>query len=94
MASEDLLDLAQTAIMRVAHIASLLGVQHKRLLCGRLSAELLLTTEYLDTSRLDQEERLRIRISKLLGDVEMICTVSTQDIVLNLFGRVFGLAQN
>lgn len=78
MASEDLLDLAQTAIMRVADIASLLGVQHKRPICGRLGAELLLTTDYLDTSGLDQEERLRIRILKLLGDVEMICTVSTQ----------------
>jgi hypothetical protein len=78
MASEDPLDLAQTAIVRVADIASLLGVQYKRPICGRLGAELLLVADYLDTAGLDQEERLRLRISKLLRDVEMICTVRTQ----------------
>jgi hypothetical protein len=78
MASEDPLDLAQTAIVRVADVASLLGVKSKRPLCGRLGAELLLVADYLDTASLDQEERLRLRISKLLRDVEMICCVSTQ----------------
>lgn len=78
MAWEDPLDLAQTAIVRVADIAALLGVLYKRPICGRLGAELLLVAEYLNTAGLDQEERLRLRISKLLRDIETICTVSTQ----------------
>ncbi|KAL7793615.1 hypothetical protein V8C37DRAFT_378462 [Trichoderma ceciliae] len=78
MASEDPLDFAHTAIARVAHIASLLGVQHKRPICGRLGAELLLVSDYLDTSDHDQEERLRLRISKLLNDVETICGWRTE----------------
>lgn len=75
MVSEDPLDLAQTAIVRVADIASLLGVEYKRPVCGRLAAELLLVADYLNTAGLDQEEQLRLRISKLLRDVEMICSV-------------------
>ena len=49
-------------------------------ICGRLGAELLLVADYLNTAGLDQEEQLRLRISKLLRDVEMICSVqvSTQ----------------
>ena len=78
MSSEDPLDFAYTAIARVADIASLLGVQHKRPICGRLGAELLLVADYLDTADHDQEERLRLRISKLLKDVETICSVSIQ----------------
>ncbi|RFU73338.1 hypothetical protein TARUN_8912 [Trichoderma arundinaceum] len=74
MSSEDPLDFAYTAIARVADIASLLGVQHKRPICGRLGAELLLVADYLDTADHDQEERLRLRISKLLKDVETICS--------------------
>ncbi|KAE8411484.1 hypothetical protein BDV36DRAFT_274502 [Aspergillus pseudocaelatus] len=70
----DPLDLAQASILRVAHIASELGAQFKRPVCGRLGAELLLVADYLDTAGLDQEERLRLRISKLLRDVEMICS--------------------
>jgi hypothetical protein len=72
----DPLDLAQVAIMRVADIASLLGVRRKRPICGRLGAELLLVVDYLNTVSLDQEELLRVRISKLLRDVERICCVS------------------
>ena len=75
----DPLDLAQASILRVAHIASELGAQFKRPVCGRLGAELLLVADYLDTAGLDQEERLRLRISKLLRDVEMICSVGTRD---------------
>lgn len=77
MMSEDPLDLARTAIMRVAEIASRLGIQCKRPICGRLGAELLLAAAYLDTAGIDQEEWLRLHISKLLKDVEMICSVST-----------------
>lgn len=73
MEFEDPLDLAQFAIMRVANIASLLGVRRKRPLCGRLGAELLLVVNYLNTVSLDQEELLRVRIWKLLRDVERIC---------------------
>ena len=75
MMSEDPLDLAQTAIARIAVIASRLAVQYKRPVCGRLSAELLLVAIHLDTAGLDQEEQLRVRISKLLRDVEMICSL-------------------
>lgn len=84
MVSEDPLDLAQSAIVRVADIASLLGVQCKWPICGRLGAELLLVADYLNTAGLDQEEQLRLRISKLLRDIEMICSVSTQDLFLTV----------
>ncbi|KAL9618679.1 MAG: hypothetical protein Q9160_006646 [Pyrenula sp. 1 TL-2023] len=73
MEFDDPLDLAQVAISRVADIASLLGVRYKRPLCGRLGAELFLVAEYLDTAGLDREEELRLRVSKLLRDVESIC---------------------
>ena len=89
MVSEDPLDLAQSAIVRVADIASLLGVQCKRPICGRLGAELLLVADYLNTAGLDQEEQLRLRISKLLRDIEMICSVSTQDLFLTVPSCVF-----
>ena len=75
MVLEDPLDLAQIAIARVADIASRLGAQFKQRLCGRLGAELLLVAVYLNTADLDQEEQLRVRILKLLRDVEMICSV-------------------
>lgn len=78
MASEDPLDLAQTAIRQVANIALQLGVQYVRPICGRLGAELWLVADYLNATGPDQEERLRLRISKLLMDVETICNVSTQ----------------
>jgi hypothetical protein len=87
MVPEDPLDQAQVGIARVADIASLLGVEQKRPICGRLGAELLLVTEYLNTAGLDQEERLRVRISKLLRDVERICSVSPTG-----FGPQFDLA--
>ncbi|GLA16157.1 hypothetical protein AnigIFM62618_002726 [Aspergillus niger] len=73
MASEDPIDFAYTAIAQVANIASLLGVESKRPLCGRLGAELFLVANYIDTAGLDQERRLRLRISKLLRDVEAMC---------------------
>ncbi|GKZ35596.1 hypothetical protein AbraIFM66950_006296 [Aspergillus brasiliensis] len=73
MASEDPIDFAHTAIAQVANIASLLGVESKRPLCGRLGAELFLVANYIDTAGLDQEKRLRLRISKLLRDVEAMC---------------------
>jgi hypothetical protein len=72
MASEDSLEFAQSAIVQVAHIASLLGAKYTRPICGRLGAELLLVADYLDNADLDQ-----LRISKLLKDVEMICNVSS-----------------
>jgi len=78
MEFEDPLDLAQVAIVRVADIASLLGVRLRLPICGRLGAELLLVVDYLNTASLDQEELLRVRISKLLRDVERICCVSNQ----------------
>lgn len=79
--SEDPLDLAHIAIVEVAHIASLLGVEIVRPICGQLGAELLLVGEYLKTTSLEHEERLRLRISKLLRDVERICWVSPKDIL-------------
>ncbi|OQE82049.1 hypothetical protein PENNAL_c0038G07912 [Penicillium nalgiovense] len=60
MASEDPIDLAQTAISRVADIASSLGVEYKRPVCGRLGAELLLVANYIDTTGLDQEKCRRL----------------------------------
>lgn len=81
MASEDLLDFAQSAITQVAHIASQLGVKYACPICGCLGAELLLVADYLNTAGLDQEER---RISKLLKDVERICNVSTKELCLGV----------
>lgn len=79
MESEDPIDFAHTAIAQVANIASLLGVESKRPLCGRLGAELFLVANYIDTAGLDQERRLRLRISKLLRDVEAMCNVSVAE---------------
>ncbi|KAJ5507504.1 subtilisin-like protein [Penicillium freii] len=73
MATEDPIDFAHAAIAQVANIAPLLAVEYKRLVCGRLGAELYLVANYIDTAGLDQEKRLRFRISKLLRDVEAIC---------------------
>ncbi|KAL4985727.1 subtilisin-like protein [Aspergillus falconensis] len=73
METEDPIDFARAAIAQVAKIASLLGVESKRPVCGRLGAELYLVADYIDTAGLDQEKRLRMRIHKLLRDVEAIC---------------------
>jgi len=72
----DPIDFAYAAIVRVANIASSLGAESKRPVCGRLGAELFLVSNHIDTAGLDQEKRLRLRISKLLRDVEAICNVS------------------
>lgn len=77
METEDPLDFAHAAIVRVATIAALLGVESKRPVCGRLGAVLFLVANYIDTAGLDQEKQLRLRISKLLRDVEAICNAST-----------------
>ncbi|KAJ5208734.1 subtilisin-like protein [Penicillium cf. viridicatum] len=73
METEDPIDFAHAAIAQVANIASSLAVEYKRPVCGRLGAELYLVANYIDTAGLDQEKRLRFRISKLLRDVEAIC---------------------
>lgn len=75
---EDPIDLALIAIDRVAHIASTLGVRSRRPQCGALGAELLLIASYLNSAGLDEEERVRMRISKLLREIEHVCNVSTQ----------------
>ncbi|KAH0538095.1 hypothetical protein FGG08_005307 [Glutinoglossum americanum] len=70
----DPFDLAQAAIPRVSDIASRLGVENKRSICGRLGGELLILANSLDCRDSDQEECMRLRIWKLLRDVERICT--------------------
>lgn len=82
VASEDPLDLAYNAIVRVADTASLLGAKHKRPICGRLGAELLLVADCLNSPDHDQEDRLRLRISKLMKAVETICRVSANRLTL------------
>lgn len=72
----DPLEVAQVAIPRVSDIASRLGVEKRRPICGRLGAELLILASFLEYPSPDQEERLRPRITKLLKDVERICSVS------------------
>ncbi|OGM41817.1 hypothetical protein ABOM_009628 [Aspergillus bombycis] len=69
------LDLTQASILRVAHIASELGAQCKRPVCSRLGVELLLLANYFDTAVWDQEKHLRLCISTLLRDIEIICNV-------------------
>ncbi|KAJ5174596.1 subtilisin-like protein [Penicillium canariense] len=78
MATEDPLDFAHAAIVQVANIASSLGGESKRPVCGRLGAELFLVADYIDTAGLDQEKRVRLRIPKLLRDVEAICNARTK----------------
>lgn len=79
MATEDPIDFAHAAIAQVANIACTLAFDYKRPVCSRLGAELYLVANYIDTAGLDQEKRLRFRISKLLRDVEAICNVSIAD---------------
>lgn len=76
--STELLDLAQFAIRQAANITSELGVKHKKLICGRLGAELLLVRWYLEAVGEDQEKCLRLRIPRLLRDVGRICNVSDE----------------
>lgn len=78
---DDPLDLAQNALIGVAHIASRLGAQQKRPICGRLGAELFLVADYLDTAGLEHEHDLRHRVSKLLSDVESICNVCASSVL-------------
>ena len=73
---EDPLDLAICAFLRVADMASNLGVMRMQPIYGSLGAELLLVAEYLDNSDAESEQKTRIRLSKLLNDVETICSVS------------------
>lgn len=86
MATEDPIDFAYAAILQVSKIASLLGVESRRPVCGRLGAELFLVANYLDTAGLDQEKQLRLRISKLLRDVEAMCNASITGNSLFLHG--------
>lgn len=76
MHSEDPLDFAQIAIERVAYIATLLEVEYKRQLCSSLGAQVLIVADFIGTASLDQDEWLRLRISKLLGVVENLCSVN------------------
>ncbi|KAJ5971397.1 subtilisin-like protein, partial [Penicillium vulpinum] len=73
MATEDPIDFARAAISQVATIACSLGAKLKLPVCGRLGGELYIVADYIDRVGLDQEKRLRLRISKLLRDVEAIC---------------------
>jgi hypothetical protein len=77
MALKDLLDLAQTAIRRVAEIARILGTYSKEPMLTSLGAELWLAGEYLDSVDCnDDEGELLLHIQKLLRHVEKICSVS------------------
>lgn len=75
MESEDPIDFAHAAIEQVARIALALGIESKRRACGRLGAELWLVAAHIDTAGLDQETKLRLKITKLLRFVESICNV-------------------
>ena len=79
MILDDPLDIAQSALVRVANLASQLGAHKKRPICGRLGAELLLAADFLKSAEFDQQEQLRSRSLKLLRDVELICRVSSRD---------------
>ncbi|KAL7966315.1 hypothetical protein HDV63DRAFT_172848 [Trichoderma sp. SZMC 28014] len=61
---------------------SIAGAKHKRPICGRLGAELLLVADCLNSPDHDQEDRLRLRISKLMKAVETICRVSANRLTL------------
>lgn len=82
--SPDPIDIARVAIERVAGIAVQVGVQYKRPICGLLAAQLLLTTYDLDDSGFDEEKRLRLRLLKLLKDVQLICSVRMNSLSLIL----------
>lgn len=75
-ATEDPIDTAQVALGRVAEIAIRLGREHQRPMCAELGAELWIISEHLRVATLDQRNQVRSRISKLLREVEKICTVS------------------
>ncbi len=73
MLSGDPLEFALVAIMRVAEIASKLGAEAKRQRCDDLAAELMITGDYLDNDISTQEHQLRLRVSELLRELELIC---------------------
>lgn len=75
---EDPIDTAQAALDRVAGIAISLGRKHDRPLCAELGIELWLLSDHLKVATLDQRQQVRPRVSKLLREVEKICSVSYQ----------------
>jgi hypothetical protein len=72
MESEDLLDFAKAAIVRVAQIATELGVKGRKPQWGLFGGMLIQIDVCLYDDDLEQENQLR----KLLRDIETMCTVS------------------
>lgn len=81
---EDPIDTAQAALDRVAGIAIGLGCKHDRPLCAELGFELWLVSDHLKAATLEQRQQVRPRISKLLREVERICSVSYQSHLLGV----------
>jgi hypothetical protein len=73
----DPFDLAHVAFPIVSAIASRVGCEKRRPICGRLGGELWILTDTLDSRTSDQEERMRLKIWKLVKEVERICTVGS-----------------
>ncbi|KAM0260794.1 hypothetical protein ACHAQJ_002560 [Trichoderma viride] len=75
MESEDLLDFAEAAIVRVAQIATGLGVKWRKPQWG-LFGGMLMQIDVQSYDELEQEKKLR----KLLRDIEIMCTLLPKSI--------------
>jgi hypothetical protein len=79
MDDSDILEIAQTAIFRVSEIALALRAKGSRL-CHSLGAELFITWYALNALTYKDEESMRELVSKLLRDVERICSVAVSTV--------------
>lgn len=76
MDAYETLELAPTAIERVSHIATELGMRRKREVCGRLGGELFIAAHHLTSAGPEQEDQLLRKVPKLMRDIERVCSVS------------------
>ena len=72
----DLFELAPDALLAIAHVATRIGADKRDRHFGELGGRLATLSESLQCSiTVDQEEKSRGRIRKLLRELERVCTV-------------------
>jgi hypothetical protein len=75
MNEPNMLEIAQTAIFRLSEIALALGAEKGLQLCCSLGAELFIVWYSLNAPTSEDEGKMQGLISKLLRDIERVCSV-------------------
>ena len=76
MDESNLFEIAQTAIFRLSEIALALGAEKGLPLCCSLGAELFIVWYSLNAPTSEDEEKMQGLMSKLLRDMERVCSVA------------------